>query len=132
MVEEWEAAWSVGAAGGQVLYVGKAKNLRKRVLSYLSPSLGGRGGAGGGGGSARIEAMVRRATQIDFVVTPGGEHDALLLEARLIKALQPAYNVVLRDDKFYPYICVSLGDALPRVFSVPSRPGGHPTQHRYL
>ena len=70
------------AEWGDVLYVGKAKNLRKRVLSYV----------GGGGGekaqSARIGAMIARAQTVDYIITPDGEHDALLLEARLIKKLQ--------------------------------------------
>jgi len=110
-----------------VLYVGKAKNLRKRVLSYV-------GGGGGGKQSARIGAMIARAETVDYIITPDGEHDALLLEARLIKKLQPPYNVLLRDDKFYPYVCVSLGDALPRVFSVPRKlaPSGDTAKYRYF
>jgi excinuclease ABC subunit B len=99
-----------------VLYVGKAKNLRKRVMSYLG-KLDGVGDQAGSP-SARIRAMMSHAQSVDFIITPDGEHDALLLEARLIKKLQPPYNVLLRDDTFYPYICVSLGEDLPRVFSV--------------
>jgi len=86
--EKSVSGWGEGGGGGDVLYVGKAKNLRKRVLSYFS------GAAGGGAkGSPRIRAMMARAESIEFVVTPAGEHDALLLEARLIKRLQPRYNV---------------------------------------
>jgi len=105
-----------GSWGNDVLYVGKAKNLRKRVMSYLGKP--GGGSLEKGRQSARISAMMARAQSVDFIITPDGEHDALLLEARLIKKLQPPYNVLLRDDTFYPYICVSLGEDLPRVFSV--------------
>jgi len=93
---------------GKVLYVGKAKSLRTRVMSYVKD----------GSVGAKIKALRTRARHIDFVLTPGGEHDALLLEGRLIKEHRPPYNVLLRDDKFYPYICVTLSDPYPSIFSV--------------
>ena len=108
LAETFLEGWGEDGKGGDVLYVGKAKNLRKRVLSYLYTS-GPAGSRSSSTQSPRIRAMLSRAKSVSFIITPAGEHDALLLEARLIKKLQPAYNVLLRDDKFYPYICVSLG-----------------------
>jgi excinuclease ABC subunit B len=104
---------SDGAAEGEILYVGKAKRLRARALSYLV--------GGGRRHGPRIRAMLWRAESIECIITPGGEHDALLLEARMIKQHLPRYNVLLRDDRFYPYVCVTLHQPLPAVFSVPSK-----------
>jgi superfamily II DNA/RNA helicase len=101
--------WKDGA--GNVLYIGKAKKLRSRVKSYLTP---------GAKHSARIEAMLKKAQSVDFVLTPS-DRDALLLESNLIKHHQPPYNVLLKDDESYPYICASIGDASPRFFAVPRR-----------
>ncbi|MFB6250066.1 MAG: GIY-YIG nuclease family protein, partial [Salinibacter sp.] len=78
-----------------VLYVGKAKNLRSRVRSYFQQSRQRDG---------RIEVMVRKAVDTDIIVTDT-EAEALILENNQIKELQPRYNVNLRDDKTYPYIC---------------------------
>ena len=80
----------------QVLYVGKAKNIRKRLASYF----------GARQASARIKSLVGKITAIDVTVTQN-ETEALLLEQTLIKKLKPAYNVLLRDDKSYPYIHLS-------------------------
>ena len=86
-------------AGGEVLYVGKAKNIRKRVLSYARPT----------GQVTRIARMVAITASIEFVTT-ATETEALLLEANLIKRLRPRFNVLLRDDKSFPYILISKED----------------------
>lgn len=96
---------------GKVLYIGKAKKLRNRVKSYLSP---------GAKHSPRIKVMLEKAKSVDFVLTPS-DRDALLLESNLIKHHQPPYNVLLKDDEAYPYICASIGDVFPRFFAVPRR-----------
>src|SRR6266478_4214627 len=86
-------------AGGEVLYVGKAKSIRKRVLSYARPT----------GDVTRIARMVAITASIEFVTT-ATETQALLLEANLIKRLRPRFNVLLRDDKSFPYILISKDD----------------------
>lgn len=94
-----------------ILYIGKAKKLRSRVKSYLSPSTSH---------SPRISAMLGNAHSVDFILTPS-DRDALMLENNLIKHHQPRYNVLLKDDESYPYICASIGDSYPRFFAVPRR-----------
>ena len=91
-------------ARGGVLYVGKAKNLRRRVSSYAKP----------GGHSNRISRMIRATASMEFVAT-GTEAEALLLEANLIKRLKPRYNILLRDDKAFPQILVGGGHPFPRL-----------------
>jgi excinuclease ABC subunit C len=83
-------------ASGEVLYVGKAKNIRKRILSYARPT----------DQVTRIARMVAITASIEFVTT-ATETEALLLEANLIKRLRPRFNVLLRDDKSFPYILIS-------------------------
>ena len=91
---------------GRLLYVGKAKSLKKRVSSYFSSSHNK---------NQKIRVLVGRITRIEHVVV-ASESDALLLENNLIKKHQPRYNVMLRDDKTFPWICVKNED-FPRVFS---------------
>ena len=89
-------------AAGEVLYVGKARGLKKRVQSY----------ARAGSHNNRIAAMIANTASMEFVTTPS-ETEALLLEANLIKRLKPRYNVVLRDDKSFPFILISRDHAIP-------------------
>jgi excinuclease ABC subunit C len=90
---------------GKIIYVGKAKNLKKRVLSYFNKdtSLSG-----------KVRVLVSRIHDIKWIVTDS-ESDALLLENNLIKEYQPKYNIMLKDDKTYPWICIK-NEPFPRVF----------------
>jgi excinuclease ABC subunit C len=91
-------------ARGDVLYVGKAKNVKKRVAAYARPT----------GLDTRIERMIAATRTIEFVVTRT-ETEALLLEANLIKRLRPRFNVVLRDDKSFPYILITQDHWAPQI-----------------
>src|SRR5690606_25760034 len=91
-------------AKGELLYVGKARSLKKRVSSYAKI----------GGHSNRIARMIATTAQMEFIST-ATETDALLLEANLIKRLQPRYNVLMRDDKSFPYILLTGDHAFPQV-----------------
>ncbi|MFQ5624563.1 MAG: excinuclease ABC subunit UvrC [Paracoccaceae bacterium] len=91
-------------ARGGVLYVGKARNLRKRVASYAKPA----------GHSARIARMISATASMMFLTTRT-ETEALLLEQNLIKQLKPRYNVLLRDDKSFPNILLTSGHDFPQV-----------------
>lgn len=90
--------------GNQLLYVGKAKNIRKRVSSYFNKTLG----------SYKTHELVRRIRRIEFTIV-NSEQDAFLLENSLIKQFQPLFNINLKDDKTYPYIVIK-NENFPRVF----------------
>jgi len=92
-------------AAGEVIYVGKARNLRNRVNSYL---------VGKGARDAKTMTLVNEIDVIDFLTT-NNELEAILLENNLIKTHQPRYNILLRDDKTYPYIKVTTSEDYPRV-----------------
>lgn len=89
---------------GKILYIGKAKDLKKRVSSYFNK----------GHDSARIRLMVSKIVDIHTIITET-EFDALLLENNLIKEYQPRYNINLKDDKTYPWICIKK-EPFPRIF----------------
>lgn len=93
-------------AKGKVLYVGKAKNLRSRVRSYFQESRSREG---------RLQVLTKKIEDIEVIVTDT-EVEALILENNLIKQFKPRYNVNLKDDKSYPYICIK-NERFPRVFS---------------
>jgi excinuclease ABC subunit C len=102
-------------ARGDVLYVGKAKNIKKRIQAYARPT----------GLDTRIERMIAATRTLEFVVTRT-ETEALLLEANLIKRLRPRFNVVLRDDKSFPYILITSDHWAPQILKhrgARTRPG---------
>ena len=89
---------------GEVLYVGKAKNIKKRVTAYTRPT----------GHDSRITRMIAATVTMEFVST-ASETEALLLEANLIKRLRPRFNVLLRDDKSFPYILITSDHWAPQI-----------------
>jgi excinuclease ABC subunit C len=91
-------------AAGEVLYVGKAKNIKKRITSYTRPT----------GHDTRIERVIAATAAVEFVTT-ATETEALLLEANLIKRLRPRFNVLLRDDKSFPYIIITSDHWAPQI-----------------
>ena len=102
-------------AQGDVLYVGKSKNIRKRVTAYARPT----------GHDSRISRMIAATVSLEFVSTKT-ETEALLLEANLIKRLRPRFNVLLRDDKSFPYILITSDHWAPQILKhrgARARPG---------
>ncbi len=95
-------------ASDRILYIGKAKLLRNRVRSYFQSG-------SGHAHSPRISLMVRQVAEIEFIVTDS-EAEALALESNLIKQNQPHFNVLLKDDKKYPYLCITWSEPYPRIF----------------
>ncbi len=93
-------------AEDEVIYVGKAKNLRSRVRSYLLEA---------SQANAKTGSLMREAVDVDYILVDN-EHEALALENNLIKQRKPRFNVLLRDDKTYPYVKLTLGDRYPKVF----------------
>src|SRR5271168_4591202 len=93
-------------AQGEVIYVGKANNLRSRVRSYL---------LGAAQANAKTGSLMREAVDIDYILVEN-EQEALALENNLIKQRKPRFNILLRDDKTYPYVKLTLADRYPKVF----------------
>jgi excinuclease ABC subunit C len=94
------------------LYVGKARNLRSRLRQYLNSD------------DLKTTFLMRRASHIEWIATEN-ETEALLLENNLIKKHRPVYNVRLKDDKQYPYICISMSEAFPRIYLTRRRVPGN-------
>jgi len=91
----------------EVIYVGKAKNLKKRVRQYFQSK----------NHSTKIQNMIRNINEFEYIMTDN-EVEALILEANLIKKYMPKYNTLLRDDKQYPYIKISTNEKYPRIIKV--------------
>src|ERR1700722_10607320 len=93
-------------ADGEVIYGGKAKNLRSRVRSYILD---------GAQANAKTGSLMREAVDVDYILVEN-EQEALALENNLIKQRKPRFNILLRDDKTYPYVKLTLADRYPKVF----------------
>ena len=92
-------------AKGDVIYVGKALNLKSRIKSYLVPS----------GKDHKTEQLVKNIADLEYIIT-NSEIDAFLLEATLIRRYRPKYNIMLKDDKRYPFVKVTIVEPFPRIF----------------
>lgn len=92
---------------GEIIYVGKAKNLKKRVKQYFQSR----------NHSVKIQAMIKNISEFEYIITDN-EVEALILEANYIKKYRPRYNTLLRDDKQYPYIKISVQEKYPRIYKV--------------
>ncbi|MBD2480759.1 excinuclease ABC subunit UvrC [Planktothrix sp. FACHB-1365] len=104
-----------------ILYIGKSKKLRSRVRSYFRDY---------NHHTPRIALMVQQITEIEFIVTDT-EAEALALEANLVKQHQPHFNVLLKDDKKYPYLCITWSEDYPRIFITRKRRLGNPKDRYY-
>jgi excinuclease ABC subunit C len=102
-------------ASDRIIYIGKSRKLRSRVRSYFRESHNK---------SERIAMMVKQVSEIEFIVTDT-EAEALVLEANLIKQHQPYFNVLLKDDKKYPYVCITWSEDYPRIFITRKRTLGN-------
>ena len=91
---------------GEVIYVGKAKILKNRVRQYFQKSANH---------GAKVQAMVKNIAEFEYIITDS-ESEALILECNLIKKYRPRYNILLKDDKHYPFIKVTTNEDFPRIF----------------
>jgi len=105
----------------RIIYIGKSRKLRSRVRSYFQDSRSK---------TERINTMVKQVTEIEFIVTDT-EAEALALEANLIKHHQPYFNVLLKDDKKYPYLCITWSEEYPRIFITRKRLLGNAKDRYY-
>ena len=92
-------------SAGTVIYVGKAKNLKNRVSQYFGTT---------SGKQSKVAAMVANIDDFEFIITDS-EMEALILECNLIKQYRPYYNILLRDDKQFPYVRIDVSDDFPRI-----------------
>lgn len=107
-------------ASDQILYIGKSKKLRSRLRSYFN----------GHDTRPRIALMLRQVTELEVIVTDT-EAEALALEANLVKQHQPHFNVLLKDDKKYPYLCITWSETYPRIFITRKRQLGKEKDRYY-
>ncbi|MEG4457703.1 excinuclease ABC subunit UvrC [Microcoleus sp. N9_A1] len=107
--------------GDRILYIGKSKRLRNRVRSYFRETQNL---------SPRIAMMVQQVREIEFIATDT-EAEALALEANLVKQHQPYFNVLLKDDKKYPYLCITWSEEYPRIFITRKRRAGSAKDRYY-
>jgi excinuclease ABC subunit C len=91
---------------GEIIYVGKAKILKNRVRQYFQNSKNH---------SEKVRVMVKNIAEFEYIVTDS-EMEALILECNLIKKYSPKYNIALKDDKFYPFIKITIKEDFPRIF----------------
>jgi excinuclease ABC subunit C len=112
--------YSMRDASDQILYIGKSKKLRSRLRSYFN----------GHDTRPRIALMLRQVSEIEFIVTDT-EAEALALEANLIRQHQPHFNVLLKDDKKYPYLCITWTEEYPRIFITRKRRMGKERDRYY-
>ncbi|MBD2461999.1 excinuclease ABC subunit UvrC [Oscillatoria sp. FACHB-1407] len=108
-------------ASDNILYIGKSKSLRSRVRSYFRDNHDH---------NPRIALMVMQVAEIEFIVTDT-EAEALALEANLVKQHQPHFNVLLKDDKKYPYLCITWSEEYPRIFITRKRRSGNEKDRYY-
>ena len=100
---------------GEIIYVGKSKNLKNRVSSYFR---------GFNSHVLKVQTMVINIHEFEYIITDN-EMEALILESNLIKKNMPRFNILLKDDKMYPYIVVTVGENFPRVFMTRQIPKGN-------
>ncbi|NLZ99730.1 MAG: GIY-YIG nuclease family protein, partial [Clostridiaceae bacterium] len=105
LVPEEPGVYLMRDSSGSIIYVGKANSLRQRLRSYFTPNPSV---------TPRIQAMISKIASFDTILCEN-EIEALILESNLIKKYQPKYNILMRDDKEYPYIRVTMQEPYPRV-----------------
>lgn len=106
MLPDKPGVYIMKSATGEVIYVGKAKLLKNRVKQYFQNSKNH---------SSKVRAMVQNISEFEYIVTDS-EIEALILECNLIKKYRPRYNIILKDDKHYPFVKITINEEFPRVF----------------
>jgi len=106
MLPDKPGVYIMKSANGEVIYVGKAKVLKNRVKQYFQSSRNH---------SGKVRAMVQNISEFEYIITDS-EIEALILECNLIKKYRPRYNIILKDDKHYPFVKITVNEEFPRVF----------------